>query len=115
MCVEIPESRLHGAGVKHPLRRPHQHSRYPLAVIGHVPPSQEWVNPEEGDALPGVEQPASTTTILVGSRISTRRYTGYAPRQTEALVAASGASRLAEPHSGSHCSLTSLLNCLIII
>lgn len=66
ICVDLPGSRLHGVGVKYPLRRPYQHSRYPLDVIGHVPPSQELVNQEEkgmhcrGWNTPRL-QPASST------------------------------------------------------
>jgi len=47
ICVDLPGSKLHGARVKCPLRRPQQHYHHPLDVIWHVPPSQEWANLEE--------------------------------------------------------------------
>lgn len=65
----------------------------------------------EGDALPGVEHPASTTSILYGTQLTHMySYTGGRPRETETLVAASW---LAEPHSGQLLHSTSLIHCLI--
>lgn len=65
----------------------------------------------EGDALPGVEHPASTTSILYGTQlIHIQSYICGRPRETATLVAASW---LAEPHSGQLPHSTSLRHCLI--